>query len=449
MTTLSNPVSEARSNDTARPGTPAAKSSTVRRRVFGNQALLRMILSSPIAIQRMSDPSPVTVDGEKVQLPQAPPNEGTEENIENPEIALAEIDQGAPFGGAAKPEDEGKAVQNAAHGSPAAASPISPRSVLSRLGGGQPLAAGLRTRMERALGADFRGVRIHTGDGDGVLANALGAHAFTLGEHVAFASGRYAPDTGATERLVAHELTHVIQQRRGLSGSILAAGIGHPGDVYEREADQAAERVGAGLSLAAHKNDSTPAAGEGGEGALQLFSGSNAAAYAKKWALGTNPTYLRFSDDCTNFVSQAMHEGGWADLWGADACDDRKNDSVWWFKKDQCWRPPPFDNIHASHTWGGAHNFFRFISASGRATSASAISDLQVGDVLQRDHGDGTMHHSMVVTERGTENVGGADIVQLKLSYHTNDTLDKKFWGPGGILEGTPAGWKYFAWRIK
>ena len=59
------------------------------------------------------------------------------------------------------------------------------------------------------------------------------------------------------------------------------------------------------------------------------------------------------------------------------------------------------------------------------------------------------MHHSMVVTKKDTDTVNDKLIRQIWLSYHTNDTLDKKFWGPDGILDKTPEGWKYYAWRMK
>ena len=69
--------------------------------------------------------------------------------------------------------------------------------------------------MEGAFGADFSRVRVHS---DGVAADiapALGSHAFTFGEDIAFGPGRYAPHTGTGATLLAHELAHVVQQRRG------------------------------------------------------------------------------------------------------------------------------------------------------------------------------------------------------------------------------------------
>jgi hypothetical protein len=66
---------------------------------------------------------------------------------------------------------------------------------------------------------DFSRVRVYTGEQPAAAAAALGAKAFTTGWDVAFAAGRYRPDTPAGRELLAHELVHVAQQARGGSGS--------------------------------------------------------------------------------------------------------------------------------------------------------------------------------------------------------------------------------------
>jgi hypothetical protein len=119
------------------------------------------------------------------------------------------------------------------------------------------LPAPLRARMERAFGADFSAVTVHE---DGA-AGALGAEAYARGDALHFAPGRYDPDTPAGEELIAHELAHVVQQRRGR----VAAGEGD-GDVngdlsLEREADQLAATAVAGGS--AHVAHGTGTAGTG------------------------------------------------------------------------------------------------------------------------------------------------------------------------------------------
>lgn len=414
---------------------------------------------SGVAIQCQSSTTPKSIDGE--DLPQFSTHSagGGGENVEDPDLALAQIEAGTPSAEQPQPtpgpetgaprEEEAGVVQTAA--APFAAPPgsISPKAILAQLGSGEPLRASLLVDLGTRLGRDFGNVRVHHNPAAAVLAVSLGAHAFTVGEHIAFAPGRYQPETAGSRRLIAHELAHVIQQRRGLSGSILGRGIGSANDRYEREAEAVADRVSLGIPSSRAGEPNLSSAPSADVIAVQCFSGSSAASYARSWATKTNPAYLRFGDDCTNFISQAMEAGGWSYLFGSDVCDDRKKDSVWWFKKDGCERTF-LPNVNASFTWGGAHNFYHFAGGSGRATAAANVTDLEEGDVLQRDHGDGHIHHSMVVTKKGVDTIDGKpNMIQIWLSYHTNDTLDRKFWGAGNILDTTPDGWKYFGWKIK
>jgi hypothetical protein len=78
---------------------------------------------------------------------------------------------------------------------------------------GQPLGAGVRAFMEPRIGHDFSRVRVHTGGLASRSADAVGALAYTVGNDVVFRDGQYAPETAEGRRLIAHELTHVVQQR--------------------------------------------------------------------------------------------------------------------------------------------------------------------------------------------------------------------------------------------
>jgi len=78
--------------------------------------------------------------------------------------------------------------------------------------GGQPLTASQRTFFESRLGADLARVRIHTNRSADVAARALGAYAYTRGNNIVFRGDQYRPDTPEGSRLLAHELTHVVQQ---------------------------------------------------------------------------------------------------------------------------------------------------------------------------------------------------------------------------------------------
>ena len=79
---------------------------------------------------------------------------------------------------------------------------------------GRPLEREVRRNMESRIGFDFSKVRIHTDDCAAASATSLGASAYTVGNDIVFASGRYGPQTMQGQRLLAHELTHVLQQQR-------------------------------------------------------------------------------------------------------------------------------------------------------------------------------------------------------------------------------------------
>jgi hypothetical protein len=98
-----------------------------------------------------------------------------------------------------------------------------PRLLAGALGApGVPLPAPTRSYFERRLGRDFGAVRLHTGPMAGATARAMHAAAYTLGSDIAFAPGRYAPESEAGRRLLGHELAHVVQQ----AGGAPAAGLG-------------------------------------------------------------------------------------------------------------------------------------------------------------------------------------------------------------------------------
>ncbi|WP_199317197.1 eCIS core domain-containing protein [Planktothricoides raciborskii] len=82
-------------------------------------------------------------------------------------------------------------------------------------GGGQPLEAGLQRSMSQAMGADFSGVRVHTDSHADELNQSIQAKAFTTGQDVFFKQGAYQPGSRGGQELIAHELTHVVQQGGG------------------------------------------------------------------------------------------------------------------------------------------------------------------------------------------------------------------------------------------
>jgi hypothetical protein len=108
--------------------------------------------------------------------------------------------------------------------------------------------------MESRLGADFGDVRVHTGSRAHASAAEVGARAYTVGNDVVFQRDAYDTASDAGRTTLAHELTHVMQQRQGpVDGTEAAGGIrvSDPSDRFEQEASANAERVMAAPSPAA------------------------------------------------------------------------------------------------------------------------------------------------------------------------------------------------------
>src|SRR4051794_5983442 len=84
---------------------------------------------------------------------------------------------------------------------------------LASTGGGQPLDTATRARFEPRFGVDFANVRTHADSESAGTAVALGARAFTVGDHIFFGAGEFQPNSANGQRLLAHELTHTIQQQ--------------------------------------------------------------------------------------------------------------------------------------------------------------------------------------------------------------------------------------------
>lgn len=105
---------------------------------------------------------------------------------------------------------------------------------------GRPLDEPVRTEMEARLGSDFSDVRVHDDSAARTSAAEVGARAYTSGHHVVIGAG------GADPHTLAHELTHVIQQRKGrVAGTDNGDGlrVSDPSDRFEREAEANARRA--------------------------------------------------------------------------------------------------------------------------------------------------------------------------------------------------------------
>lgn len=119
---------------------------------------------------------------------------------------------------------------------------LAPPSVTRTLAStGVPLPSSLRADMETSFGRTLAGVRLHTGPSAAESAADVNALAYTVGEHMVFASGQFAPDSTNGRRLLIHELAHVVQGPEALRpGPITIAPANHP---LESEADHASETM--------------------------------------------------------------------------------------------------------------------------------------------------------------------------------------------------------------
>ncbi|HET9989628.1 MAG TPA: DUF4157 domain-containing protein, partial [Kofleriaceae bacterium] len=154
------------------------------------------------------------------------------------------------LGGDVTARATGPIVQRAASAPGGGGGHTESAAVLSQIGPGRALDGMTRTRMETAFGSSFEHVRVHD-DPDAVLtARKFDAHAFTLGQHIAFASGAYRPGTRAGDDLLAHELAHTIQQR-GAAPLLARKHAGGCAELAENVDEQRDENSRAGL--AAHK----------------------------------------------------------------------------------------------------------------------------------------------------------------------------------------------------
>lgn len=112
--------------------------------------------------------------------------------------------------------------------------------------GGRPLDTDIRVDMEARLGHDFSDVRVHDDSAAAASAKSVNAHAYTVGSNVVFQRYKYDPSTSEGKTTLAHELTHVVQQRSGpVDGTSAPGGIkvSDPSDRFEREAAANADRV--------------------------------------------------------------------------------------------------------------------------------------------------------------------------------------------------------------
>jgi hypothetical protein len=112
---------------------------------------------------------------------------------------------------------EDELIQKKSSGVTPEVTPSINSNIQSLQGGGQPLSKSERSFFEPRFGADFSDVRLHTDDHAVSTAQSINARAFTYGNNVVFGAGEYSSESVKGQKLIAHELTHVVQQQRGFS----------------------------------------------------------------------------------------------------------------------------------------------------------------------------------------------------------------------------------------
>lgn len=167
--------------------------------------------------------------------------------LEEPESALAmraalsgRLDVAGPAGLAG--------IQRAVGNAGAAALVEEDRSAVHDVidSGGTPMAPEVRADMEGRFGQDFGDVRIHSDGAAHESAKSVNAQAYTVGTNIVFQRDKYDPSSDGGRHMLAHELTHVVQQRNGpVDGTDVGGGvkISDPSDRFERDAVANADRV--------------------------------------------------------------------------------------------------------------------------------------------------------------------------------------------------------------
>lgn len=213
----------------ATPGKPTAH----LQRLLGNQALGRLAIQAKLTLGPVNDPyereadavakqvvqqmrTPTASGGETpaVQRQGSNPTEELDENAltRKPAADLLQRMGDQPAEEEELPVMTKSLVQRNATDEASSVDPAIEASIQRARGNGQPLGESVRAPLENAFGADFSRVNIHTGSEADTLNQSLQARAFTTGQDIFFRRGEYTPGTAAGQELLAHELTHVVQQ---------------------------------------------------------------------------------------------------------------------------------------------------------------------------------------------------------------------------------------------
>jgi Domain of unknown function (DUF4157) len=197
-------------------------------RTIGNQAVQRLLKSGMIQAKlRIGQPGEIyeqeadRVTDEVMRMPEPSLQRQAEEEEEEEALLQPKLETNAEHpiqGQAEKEEEEEEVLQTKGRtGHCPEVTPELEHRIQSLRGGGQPLPKSVRTFFEPRFGYDFRNVRIYRDSRAADTARAVNARAFTVERDVVFGAGQYVPKSSESSQLLAHELTHIVQQRADLS----------------------------------------------------------------------------------------------------------------------------------------------------------------------------------------------------------------------------------------
>lgn len=178
-----------------------------------------------------------------------------------------------------------------------------------------PLDVVVRSEYENLLGADLSEVIIHTGPYAHELTRNSGARALTIGSHIYFADGEYAPDTEAGKTLLAHELTHVAQFAKGMRLVYLedvAAAEYEGGEVEAELGGYGLHELGPrfdtreGLDVHGRGEDDVPSAGLSGLGGTSAVPGQGLEGFSASG--GVASIQVRLGDGRSHMVSLSDYQ---------------------------------------------------------------------------------------------------------------------------------------------
>lgn len=208
-----------KTNDVQHTGSPADRILFLQRTI-GNQAIGRLINSGALRAKlRIGQPGDIyeqeadRVAEQVMRMPELQVSKEPKVSNHTQNNPIQRRCPGCIKGAQTKKEEEEKILQTKeASGSTPEATTELESCISATRNGGQPLPESVRTFFERRLGHDFSQVRVHSDAAAEQSARDVNAHAYTVGQDIVFGTGRFAPGTHEGRRLIAHELTHVVQQ---------------------------------------------------------------------------------------------------------------------------------------------------------------------------------------------------------------------------------------------